>query len=388
MEMGYVIYTITFQSVTLIVMIAGTCKIIQVITLKNEQKGMLNFLKYEMILDSSFESVLLLGMGKTTSNQQSGNLFTLDFKTHLQILSIPPLPPRDNLLRFHLHRSMIVCGSIGNDVDSFDCLCYSWGATNIWITQDKTPRFNTKQAASQVLQYKDELNQTVTKLWVSGGAVTQSNQVTLVLSSTQSLLLEGLNNDGQIDCLAKNSNRRKSGKDMPRSLADHCTLVVHGENVFVTGGYTLEGFIVKNSYLYNSRNDSWQILADMRQARKQHACTKFITTTGFEVAVVAGGEGDNQEGLLASCEIFYLDTKIGQWARMHHLPIELTMPSMVSINNRLILSGGINDGIVQDAIWLYDEKSGWHFFNQRLHTAMYAHTNTLWTKEDFSNSQG
>ena len=371
-------------------MIAVTCKIIQVITLKNEQKGMLNFLKYEMILDSSFESVLLLGMGKTTSNQQSGNLFTLDFKTHLQILSIPPLPPRDNLLRFHLHRSMIVCGSIGNDVDSFDCLCYSWGATNIWITQDKTPRFNTKQAASQVLQYKDELNQTVTKLFVSGGAVTQSNQVTLVLSSTQSFLLEGLNNDGQIDCLAKNSNSWKSGKDMPRSLADHCTLVVHGENVFVTGGYTLEGFIVKNSYLYNSRNDSWQILADMRQARarKQHACTKFITTTGFEVAVVAGGEGENQEGLLASCEIFYLDSNIGQWARMHHLPIELTMPSMVSINNRLILSGGINDGIVQDAIWLYDEKSGWHFFNQRLHTAMYAHTNTLWTKEDFSNSQG
>ena len=44
MEMGYVIYTITFQSVTLIVMIAATCKIIQVITLKNEQKGMLNFL--------------------------------------------------------------------------------------------------------------------------------------------------------------------------------------------------------------------------------------------------------------------------------------------------------------------------------------------------------
>ena len=193
---------------------------------------------------------------------------------------------------------------------------------------------------------------------------------------------------GQVDCAAKTSTNWKSGADMPKSLADHCTLIMQNHKVLVTGGRTLEGFVVKNSFSYDAKTDSWDTLSDMGQARKQHTCTKFNTTTGFEVAIVAGGEGDTQGELLSSCEIFYLDVNIGQWARIHELPISLTMSSMLNINNRLILSGGISEGIVQDAIWVYDQKSGWHFFNQKLHTAMYAHTSTIWKKGNHSLVEG
>ena len=185
---------------------------------------------------------------------------------------------------------------------------------------------------------------------------------------------------GQVDCMVNSNTNWHSGADMPKSLAEHCSLIVQDHKVLVTGGRTLEGFVVKNSFIYDAKTDSWDTLSDMRHERKQHTCTKFNTTTGYEVAVVAGGEGDTQGNLLSSCEIFYLDAKIGNWANIHQLPISLTMSSMLSINNRLLLSGGISEGIVQDAIWVYDQKSGWHFFNQKLQTAMYAHTSTIWTK--------
>ena len=64
------------------------------------------------------------------------------------------------------------------------------------------------------------------------------------------------------------------------------------------------------------------------------------------------------------------------------------MSSMININNRLILSGGVHDGIVQNAMWVYDEIYGWHYFNQKLNIALYAHTSALWTKKKRSREEG
>ena len=106
------------------------------------------------------KNIVLLGMGKTSNDQLSGKIISLDYVNHFQVLEIPPLPPRDNILIFHLNNSMIVCGGVGKNEESVDCLCFDNDHSSVWLTLDKHPRFHRKQASSEVLTYMNEMNET------------------------------------------------------------------------------------------------------------------------------------------------------------------------------------------------------------------------------------
>ena len=330
--------------------------------------------------------VLLIGLGRTIGEQQNNKIISMDYRYHKQTMSLPTIPLSEVYATFHLANAVIACGSSvsASDGDETNCLCYESTGFHVWLQLSKKLRYTRKGAAGQVLQYNNEANETVTQLWVLGGAVTQAKIVMPVGQSTDFLTLDPEVKSDHSICTGNRHTSWKIGVDMLIAVAGHCTVAVGSYKILLIGGYTTENYVVKDTSLYNVLEGRWEILAEMRQARKQHTCSKFDLKSGFEVAVVAGGE-DGSGNPLGSCELFYLKEQIRQWTTIQGLPLSLKLSSMIMINKRLILSGGISEGFVQDAIWIFDETNGWHYFNQKLSIPLYAHISALWEKEYSQN---
>ena len=147
-------------------------------------------------------------------------------------------------------------------------------------------------------------------------------------------------------------------------------------------GKTIDEFVLADSIIYNGSDKTWHDSGNkvsMREARVFHSCSTLKLSSGLKVAVVIGGE-DQAGNALSSCEIYYISN--GQWADMSKLPKQGSGSVAVTVNNRLILLGGKNKGAVQNTIWIYHEKTGWHYLNKVLDTPLHGHIVFPWTLND------
>ena len=322
---------------------------------------------------------MLLAFGKTSNDQQNSKIVFVDPIYQRQFIGLPTLPLKENLHIFPIANTIVVCGTseVGNHEE---CLCYDDNTNQVWLWMKQKLQFSRKYASTQVLTFKNHAGEIVTQLWILGGAIMQTSTVASVIQSADFLTLDIDDQVNGFNCFTKINENWKSGVDMPKALADHCTVVVDEHKILVSGGFTIEDFVVKDTGFYDVLDGSWENLESMKQARKQHTCAKLDLSAGFEVAIIAGGQDASNEPL-SSCEIFYLKKEIQQWAEIQSLPLPLTMSSLINVNNRLILSGGMSSGIAQNAMWVYDEENGWHYFNQKLSLGLYSHISVLWEKK-------
>ena len=110
------------------------------------------------------------------------------------------------------------------------------------------------------------------------------------------------------------------------------------EKVIITGGDLFKGVRAYNNEGFMEA----EVLPDLLQKRKQHGCGHFVNGENKIVYLVAGGFSPEVE-LLSSTEIFEMGSE--SWIEVGKLPSPLSQLKGISINNKVIMTGGRDEDL-------------------------------------------
>lgn len=105
-------------------------------------------------------------------------------------------------------------------------------------------------------------------------------------------------------------------------------------------------------YLYNGQ---WTETASLLESRSLHTCEHYRIDQS-EVVIAVGGISAAGE-ILQSAEAYYLS--VGTWSSMEQFPRPITFTSMVNVNYRMHMVGGIYNINLQDMVWINHPTTGW-----------------------------
>jgi len=120
-----------------------------------------------------------------------------------------------------------------------------------------------------------------------------------------------------------------------KNPAKYSCLINEGDTFLLLGGVDTNG-MSKNVNRYSS--EGWfEDLNSLITARYQHACAQYTNNIGEKVTLVCGGFGD-----LSSCESNIGSMPGTPWTEIGSLPVGLRSPRGLSINNRVLILGGVS----------------------------------------------
>jgi len=144
--------------------------------------------------------------------------------------------------------------------------------------------------------------------------------------------------------------------NLPYDIRDACGIELNGKFI-VTGGSSSEKTVAEFTYL---RPETGQVtyLADLREGRRYHACSKFVDTNGDNALLVTGGRGGRDSGyasFLDSTEILSCPNCLNsQWSFAEPLPTARLGLTASTIQNTVYVSGGWGGGARLDIILRYN----------------------------------
>ena len=207
-----------------------------------------------------------------------------------------------------------------------------------------------------------------TNLWITGG---------LTYGTSLETLYQSLSSTEVIDAQYKTHT---PGPKLPQKLYSHCALSINQKEVMIVGGYKGESIWdargSPTTYFYHF-DHGWRTGPDMMVARADLACTileaknrqNYVVATGG----VNGGFLDTQH--LKSTEVYSLVEN--RWFWGPDLPLNLAAHSMVALENKVYVIGGLTPGnglvgITQSKIYEMDDNMDqWRQMKQKLSVARY-----------------
>ena len=175
-----------------------------------------------------------------------------------------------------------------------------------------------------------------------------------------------------VECFSSQTNTWNKKRAMRQARVQHCIVCVHGNTVFVLGGYN-QALIqeLTTCELYDPLLDIWLSPPCMKQKRR--AATAVSLNNKI---YIFGGIGGNSLRL-SSCECYDLSFSIWTW--MTEMPTGRAFAQSVGISDYYIaiLGGDVNCSIV-DTVLLYDiTRNIWHNADWTLPTPLETYSNGL-----------
>ncbi|XP_023338349.1 uncharacterized protein LOC111709016 [Eurytemora carolleeae] len=215
----------------------------------------------------------------------------------------------------YLNQRILTCGGRSSDDKS---LCWIWNldGDNRW---ERGPETNVGRSYSEAVV----VNQ---KVWVSGGWNGKLKQ-----ESTEVLDLSS----------GHDKSSWKYSHDMSWERYQHCAIVLNNGRMVLTGGQDSAGKTgeaLNTVEVYDMERGLQELLPNLLQARWTHACT-LLSVDGREALLVAGGRISGDPGQeLDSVELLVIGEKT--WKYVAPLPQPRLAPQAVTLDNRILLSGG------------------------------------------------
>jgi len=138
-----------------------------------------------------------------------------------------------------------------------------------------------------------------------------------------------------------NVNSTEPGFPLKRSTAAACAIQVD-KYLYLTGGFSLAEKSEKTFIKYNEHGPMDEELPLLNHPRSYHACGFFHSNNEL-VIVVAGGHGTGRNNHLSSTEIWRNFSPMWEIVDGGDLPTPRAGLSALSINNKIILTGGTDE---------------------------------------------
>jgi len=149
-----------------------------------------------------------------------------------------------------------------------------------------------------------------------------------------------------------------------------CAVKFQRELVMIGGGGGSDSDLHGKVDRYDSQGNHLGSLPDLSTARRSHACATFLSSAGEEGLLVAGG-ADSNWNRFSSTEVYL--PSIGRWISGGNLPRRLVSLRAAHLNQRVVVTGGLDDqGNVRDEVLEYDG-SAWSEKKETMQTGRWLH---------------